>query len=189
MSTLLGCASRRRRERDHHDRGDRGITCRSRWLTCLHVSPPPIKVLLVPLTLALFPPLRPPLLAARSRHTRQASIGLRFRTPSSLLSNVETDAASFPPCHVLRFLSSCPFEYLRELVLTDNEDGLEDLPSEDLGLDERDGLAVEADETLALLAVGDGGGRLLLAEARYEGADMMTVFCRCWWLVEGESAL
>jgi len=58
-------------------------------------------------------------------------------------------------------------EYLRELVLTDNEDGLEDLPSEDLGLDERDGLAVEADETLALLAVGDGGGRLLLAEARY----------------------
>lgn len=55
----------------------------------------------------------------------------------------------------------------RELVLTDNEDGLEDLPSEDLGLNEGDGLAVEADETLALLAVGDGGSRLLLAEARY----------------------
>ena len=57
--------------------------------------------------------------------------------------------------------------YLRELVLTDNEDGLEDLPSEDLGLNEGDGLAVEADETLALFAVGDGGSRLLLAEARY----------------------
>lgn len=57
--------------------------------------------------------------------------------------------------------------YLRELVLTDNENGLEDLPSENLGLDERDGLAVEADKTLALLAVGDGGSRLLLAEARY----------------------
>lgn len=57
--------------------------------------------------------------------------------------------------------------YLRELVLTNDEDGLVDLPAEDLGLSERDGLAVEADETLALLAVGDGGSRLLLAEARY----------------------
>lgn len=62
-------------------------------------------------------------------------------------------------------VSTC-VEYLRELVLTNDENGLEDLPSEDLGLNERDGLAVEADETLALLAVGDGGGRLLLAEAR-----------------------
>jgi len=52
-----------------------------------------------------------------------------------------------------------------ELVEAEDEDRLVDLESKDLGLDERDGLAVDLDKALALLAVGDSGGGLLLAEA------------------------
>lgn len=52
-----------------------------------------------------------------------------------------------------------------ELVEAEDEDRLVDLESKDLRLDERDGLAVDLDEALALLAVGDSGGGLLLAEA------------------------
>lgn len=52
-----------------------------------------------------------------------------------------------------------------KLVEADDEDGLVDLEAENLGLDELKRAAVDLDETLAGLAVGDGGGRLLLAEA------------------------
>lgn len=52
-----------------------------------------------------------------------------------------------------------------ELVKTEDEDGLVDLEAQDLRLDKRQGLAVDLDQALAGLAVGDGGGRLLLAEA------------------------
>lgn len=52
-----------------------------------------------------------------------------------------------------------------ELVQTEEEDGLVDLEAQDRGLDEAQGLAVDLDEALAGLAVCDGGGGLLLAEA------------------------
>lgn len=52
-----------------------------------------------------------------------------------------------------------------ELVETEKEDGLVDLEAQDGGLDEAQGLAVDLDEALAGLAVCDGGGGLLLAEA------------------------
>lgn len=52
-----------------------------------------------------------------------------------------------------------------ELVSADDQEGLVDLEAQDLRLDQREGLAVDLDEALALLAVGDSGGRLLLAEA------------------------
>ena len=81
-----------------------------------------------------------------------------------------------------------------ELVEAEDEDGLVDLEAEDLGLDKGKGLSVDLDKTLtglcgassvrcavvfsrvrccararggcgAYLAVGDSGGRLLLAEA------------------------
>ena len=52
-----------------------------------------------------------------------------------------------------------------ELVEAENEDGLVDLESQDLGLDKGKRLSVDLDETLALLAVGNCGGSLLLAEA------------------------
>lgn len=54
--------------------------------------------------------------------------------------------------------------YSRELVLTDNEDRLVDLPSQDLWLDQGDGLSVDSEQTLALLGVCDGCRRLLLSE-------------------------
>lgn len=55
----------------------------------------------------------------------------------------------------------------RELVLADDEDGLVNLPAQDLRLNQGDGLAVDTEQTLALLGVGYGGGRLLLTEGRY----------------------
>ena len=42
-----------------------------------------------------------------------------------------------------------------EDLIAEDEDRLEDLEAEDLGLDELDGAAVDADEALALLADGD----------------------------------
>jgi len=54
---------------------------------------------------------------------------------------------------------------LGELVKTNDEDGLVDLEAEDLRLKEVKRTAVDLDEAGASLAVGDGGGRLLLAEA------------------------
>ena len=52
-----------------------------------------------------------------------------------------------------------------ELVKTKDEERLVDLESEDLGLDEGKRSAVDLDKALALLAVCDRGGSLLLAEA------------------------
>lgn len=52
-----------------------------------------------------------------------------------------------------------------ELIEAENEDGLVDLEPEDLRLDEVERSAVDLDETLALLAVGNCSGSLLLAEA------------------------
>lgn len=63
---------------------------------------------------------------------------------------------------------SSPFPYFArrtELVEAEDEDWLVDLESEDLRLNKRERLSVDLDETLALLAVGDSGGGLLLAEA------------------------
>lgn len=59
-------------------------------------------------------------------------------------------------------------EHVRELVLADNQDGLVRLPAQGLRLDERDGLAVQADLALALLGVSDCRRSLLLAETRDE---------------------
>lgn len=52
-----------------------------------------------------------------------------------------------------------------ELVEADDQKGLVDLEAELLGLDEVKRLAVDLDEALALLGVGDCGSSLLLAEA------------------------
>lgn len=52
-----------------------------------------------------------------------------------------------------------------ELVKTNDEERLVDLKSEDLWLNEGKRRSVDLDETTAGLAVGDGSGRLLLAEA------------------------
>jgi hypothetical protein len=52
-----------------------------------------------------------------------------------------------------------------ELVQTEEEDGLVDLEAQNLGLDKAQGLAVDLDKALALLAVCDSSGGLLLAEA------------------------
>lgn len=52
-----------------------------------------------------------------------------------------------------------------KLVCAEEEDGLVDLESQDLGLDEGERLAVDLDKALARLAVGDCGGSLLFAEA------------------------
>jgi len=52
-----------------------------------------------------------------------------------------------------------------ELVKADNEERLEDLHTDDLGLNEREGHTVDLDQALSLLDVGNGGGRLLLAES------------------------
>jgi len=64
-----------------------------------------------------------------------------------------------------------------ELVQTEEEDGLVDLEAQDGGLDEAQGLAVDLDEALALLAVRNSSGGLLLAEAldRLNGRH----FCDC----------
>ena len=64
-----------------------------------------------------------------------------------------------------------------ELVQTKEEDGLVDLEAQDGGLDEAQGLAVDLNEALALLAVCDSSGGLLLAEAldRLNGRH----FCGC----------
>jgi hypothetical protein len=59
-----------------------------------------------------------------------------------------------------------PLSYTRtELVQTEEEDGLVDLEAQNLGLNKAQGLAVDLDEALALLAVCDSSGGLLLAEA------------------------
>lgn len=65
-----------------------------------------------------------------------------------------------PDSHRLRTNSS-----RTELVEAKDEERLVDLEAEDLGLNERKRLAVDLDQTLALLGVGDGSGSLLLAEA------------------------
>ena len=52
-----------------------------------------------------------------------------------------------------------------ELVEAEDKDRLVDLESQDLRLDKRQRLAVDLDEALARLAVGDGRGSTLLAEA------------------------
>ena len=52
-----------------------------------------------------------------------------------------------------------------ELVEAEEKDGLVDLEAKDGGLDEAQGLAVDLNEALALLAVCDSSGGLLLAEA------------------------
>jgi hypothetical protein len=62
------------------------------------------------------------------------------------------------------------------------------LEAQDLGLDERERAAVDLNQTTAGLAVGDGGGRLLLAEAlhtlrRRHGCWMS------WLLSEGDLEL
>lgn len=54
-----------------------------------------------------------------------------------------------------------------EFVQTQDQKRLVDLESEDLRLNEGEGLAVDLDKALAGLAVRDRGGRLLLAEALY----------------------
>jgi len=59
-----------------------------------------------------------------------------------------------------------------ELVEADDEERLVDLEAEDLGSDVLEGSAVNLDKTVASLAVGDGGSRLLLAEA-------LNALCRC----------
>lgn len=56
-----------------------------------------------------------------------------------------------------------------ELVETNNEQRLENLHAEYLGLDKGDRDTVDLDEALSLLDVGDGGGRLLLAECLNAG--------------------
>lgn len=58
--------------------------------------------------------------------------------------------------------------YVRELVLTNNQDRLVHLPAQGLRLNERDGLAVQADLALALLGMSDRRRSLLLAETRDE---------------------
>lgn len=58
-----------------------------------------------------------------------------------------------------------PSDTRTELVQTEEEDGLVDLEAQNLGLDKAQGLAVDLDEALALLAVCDSSGGLLLAEA------------------------
>ena len=64
------------------------------------------------------------------------------------------------------FLPRFPLSDTRtELVQTEEEDGLVDLEAQNLGLDKAQGLAVDLDEALALLAVCDSSGGLLLAEA------------------------
>ena len=73
-----------------------------------------------------------------------------------------------------------------ELVETEDEERLVDLEAEDLRLNERKRLAVDLDQTLALLGVGDSGGGLLLAEAldalngRHDGG---VVGVRVFWSV------
>jgi len=52
-----------------------------------------------------------------------------------------------------------------ESIETDDQERLIDLKTEDLGLDEVEGGAVDLDESATLLAVSDSGCRLLLAEA------------------------
>jgi len=54
-----------------------------------------------------------------------------------------------------------------EAVGTEEEDGLENLHAEGRGLNELDGLSVDADESLSGGAVGNSGGVLLAAEGLY----------------------
>jgi hypothetical protein len=67
--------------------------------------------------------------------------------------------------HFLLPLASLLSDTRTELVQTEEEDGLVDLEAQNLGLDKAQGLAVDLDEALALLAVCDSSGGLLLAEA------------------------
>lgn len=72
-----------------------------------------------------------------------------------------------------------------ELVESDNEEGLVDLESKDLRLDEVKGGSVDLDQSTAGLAVGDSSSRLLLAEALDTGGWCRHV-CLCE-AKEGES--
>jgi hypothetical protein len=58
-----------------------------------------------------------------------------------------------------------PDVHIGELVEANDEKRLIDLESQDLGLDELEGTSVDLNETAASLAVGNGGGGLLLAKA------------------------
>ena len=78
--------------------------------------------------------------------------------------------AFLPPSHLPRKSFNPPFVgpisgTRTELVETEEKDGLVDLEAKDGGLDEAQRLAVDLDEALALLAVCDSSGGLLLAEA------------------------
>lgn len=53
-----------------------------------------------------------------------------------------------------------------EFVESEDEEGLVNLESKDLWLDESEGLSVDLDETFTGLAVGDGSRGLLFAELR-----------------------
>lgn len=95
--------------------------------------------------------------------------------PSSCPSLLSSDASH---SHVLSFFQSISREKASilhswvpsrgrrtELVEAEEKDGLVDLEAKDGGLDEAQGLAVDLNEALALLAVCDSSGSLLLAEA------------------------
>lgn len=75
-----------------------------------------------------------------------------------------------------------------KLVESKEEDGLVDLEAEDLRLNERERLAVDLDQALALLAVGDRGRGLLLAEAldALNGRHDGRISTRRWAFVVGE---
>jgi hypothetical protein len=64
-----------------------------------------------------------------------------------------------------------------ELVKANNEERLVDLEAEDLRLDKLERSSIDLDETTAGLAVGNGGGRLLLAKTLYGLGS--THFCGC----------
>lgn len=87
-------------------------------------------------------------------------------------ANSDVNALCITHPLAIALVSSCPYSnffsrlILRtELVETEDEERLVDLEAEDLWLDESERLAVDLDEALARLAVGDSGGGLLLAEA------------------------
>lgn len=94
-----------------------------------------------------------------------------LRPPPRSISSHTQPRAPIPPFiphtpHLLYPPALPEFREKRtELVKAEDEHRLVDLEAEDLRLDERERLAVDLDEALALLAVGDSGGGLLLAEA------------------------
>ena len=88
-----------------------------------------------------------------------SSLRCRFRSHCRHPSNARILYSSLCVFH------PCPPPSLTKLVKAEKEDWLVDLESQDLWLDERKRLAVDLDQAFALLAVCDGSGSLLLAEA------------------------